>query len=118
VHELGIASAIHRRCQASMRDAGRARLERVRVRVGELSAVEPDLLRFAWEAVVAGGRDAGATIEIEWCPARQRCGACGTDVARAAGAWHERCPRCDRALSIEGGQELDLVEFAYAPTLT
>jgi hydrogenase nickel incorporation protein HypA/HybF len=98
-----------------LRDLGPTRLERVRVRVGELSAVEPELLRYAWQAVVGGGIDAVATLEIEWCPARQRCSACGTEVARAPGAWHERCPRCGRALSVEGGQELELVELAYVP---
>jgi hydrogenase nickel incorporation protein HypA/HybF len=115
MHELGIASEIRRQCLALLPDAGQARIERVRVRVGELSAVEPDLLRYAWEAVIAGGAHAGAALEVEWCPARQCCAACHTEVARARGEWHERCPSCGRTLSVEGGQELELVEFACAP---
>ena len=115
VHELGLASEIHRQCRARLAGRGAVRLERVRLRLGELAAVEPDLLRFAWEAVVAGGPDRAALLEVEWCPARQVCEACGAEAARTPRAWVSSCPRCGGSLRIEGGQELDLVEFAFAP---
>ncbi len=113
MHELSLAAEIHRLCRGRV-DGAPARLERVRVAVGELSAVEPDLLRFAWEAVVGGGPDAAATLEIEWRPARQHCAACG-DAARAPGQWLFACPRCGGTLTVEGGMELDVVEFEYRP---
>jgi hydrogenase nickel incorporation protein HypA/HybF len=83
------------------------------VAVGELSAVEPDLLRFAWEAVTAGTRDAGSTLEVEWRPARQVCERCGEPSERAAGSWLRLCPRCQGPLRLEGGMELDLVRLAF-----
>ena len=109
MHELGLAVEIHRRARGHVEAHARARLARVVVAVGELSAVEPDLLRFAWQAVTAGTADEGATLEIEWCPARQRCPGCGETPERASGAWLPLCPRCGEPMQVEGGTELDLV---------
>jgi hydrogenase nickel incorporation protein HypA/HybF len=114
MHELSLARDVLRVCIARLEGAP-ARLERVRVAVGELSAIEPDLLRFAWEAVVAGGPHADARIEVDWRPARQVCDACGDVQERAAGSWLRLCPRCERPLRIEGGQELDVLEMSYEP---
>ena len=115
MHELSLATDIHRLCRSRMDGVG-ARLERVRIAVGELSAVEPELLRFAWEAVTADGPDAGAVLEIDWRRARQTCGACGEITERAAGSWMLVCPRCGGVLSIEGGMELDVLQFEYQPS--
>ncbi len=113
MHELGIASSIHRTCLEVL--AGRGRLERVRVAVGELSAVEPDLLRFAWQAVTEGGPDEGAELEIDWCPARQLCADCGKIDGRVPGTWLRLCPRCDQPLRVEGGDELKVVDLSFTP---
>ena len=115
MHEIGIASEVHRMCRAHMDARGGGRLERVSLAVGELSAVEPDLLKFAWEAVTVGGPDASAPLEIEWRPARLCCGTCGEIRERPAGTWWSACPRCAGPVSIEGGRELDLLRFEYSP---
>lgn len=115
MHELGIATEAYRICRANLADASRMRLARVRLAVGELSAVEPDLLRFAWEAVIAGGPDEGCELEIDWRPARQVCESCGEAAGRAPGAWLRHCPRCGQSLRVEGGQELDVVQFEAQP---
>lgn len=109
MHELGLATEIHRRARVHVDAHAPARLARVVVAVGELSAVEPDLLRFAWQAVIEGSSDDGAVLEIEWCAARQRCTGCGAAPERATGAWLPLCPACGQPLLIEGGTELDLV---------
>ena len=114
MHELSLATEIYRLCRSRMAEPA-ARLERVCLAVGELSAIEPDLLRFAWEAVTAGGPDANAALEVEWRRARQTCAACGEVAERAPGAWRNVCPRCGGALAIEGGMELDLLRFEYQP---
>ncbi|MFI5371396.1 MAG: hydrogenase maturation nickel metallochaperone HypA [Candidatus Eisenbacteria bacterium] len=109
MHELGLAMEIHRRARAHVEANSPARLARVVVAIGELSAVEPELLRFAWQAVTTGSEDDGAVLDIEWCAAVQRCLDCGERAERATGAWLPSCPRCGRPLSIEGGTELDLL---------
>lgn len=115
MHELGIASETHRLARARLAGAPPARLARVWMAVGELSAVDPELLRFAWEAVTGGGPDEGCVLEIRWCPSRQVCAACGDVPERAAGSWLRLCPRCGQPLRIEGGDELDLLRFEAEP---
>ncbi len=113
MHELSLVTEVHRTCRQRIDAQGGGKLERVRLAVGELAAVEPDLLTFAWEAVIQDGPDAGATLEVEWRPARQVCEGCGVVPERAAGSWLRLCPRCERPLRIEGGDELDILQFAY-----
>jgi Zn finger protein HypA/HybF involved in hydrogenase expression len=69
VHEMGIALEVYRTCRETIKAHGGGRLRRVRLAVGELSAVEPELLKYAWEAVVADGPDQGVELTIEWRPA-------------------------------------------------
>lgn len=113
MHELGIATEAHRICRASV--PAEHRLVRVELAVGELSAVEPELLRYAWESVVADGPDAACTLVIAWCPARQTCARCGEIAERVRGSWLKLCPRCEQPLRVEGGQELDVVKVEAAP---
>jgi hydrogenase nickel incorporation protein HypA/HybF len=111
VHELSIATEIHRACRKELMRCGGGRLLEVRVAIGELSAVEPELLAFAWEAVVAGGPDEGARLEIDWHPVRQCCPDCGDVSERQPGSWLRLCPICSSPLRLEGGRELDLVSL-------
>ena len=113
VHELGIAAEVHRLSRKQLDGVEGARIESVIVAVGELSAVEPELLRYAWEAVVAGTPDEGAACEVEWHAAQQWCDGCGAIAERAPGSWLRLCPRCGRPLRIEGGDQLDLVRVNY-----
>jgi hydrogenase nickel insertion protein HypA len=94
MHELGIAQEIYRVCRESVREHGPGRIERVRIAVGELAAVEPDLVRFAWEAVVHDGPDDGAVLDVEWCKAHQWCATCDANKNRSEGSWLRLCPDC------------------------
>jgi Zn finger protein HypA/HybF involved in hydrogenase expression len=111
MHELGLAAQIHRLCRRQLPPA--ARLHRVQLAVGELAAVEPELLRYAWEAMVGDGPDAGAALEIAWCAATQRCTSCGAVAERDAAEWKRECPGCGGTLAIEGGFELDVRGLDY-----
>ncbi len=113
MHEMGIAMEIYRAAREAVVDQGSGRLETVTVSIGELSAVEPELLRFAWEAVVAGGPDDGTELLIRWCPASQRCPACGEPKDRSDGSWLRLCPDCGNPLSISGGTELDVEQVTF-----
>jgi hydrogenase nickel insertion protein HypA len=115
VHEMGLAVSIYRTCRQALAGRTDGAIEWVRVAIGELSAVEPDLLRFAWEAVTAGGHDAGARLDIEWRPARQHCPECGEDKPRREGSWLPLCPDCGTPLAVEGGQELDVLQLSFLP---
>jgi hydrogenase nickel incorporation protein HypA/HybF len=107
---MGIALEIHRVCREVVAEQGGGRLEVVRMAIGELSAIEPELLEYAWQAVVADTPDAAARLEITWCPARQHCARCGEDKDRSEGSWLRICPDCGLPLAVSGGDELDVVE--------
>ena len=115
MHELSLASEVYRACRSRLASEDGRRLVRVRIAVGDLAAVEPDLLRYAWAAITACGPDSGATLEIEWRAASQTCTSCGARPERPPGSWWPGCPRCGRPMRIEGGDALDLLEFSHAP---
>ena len=113
VHEMGIAIEVYRTCRETIEAHGGGRLRQARLAVGELSAVEPELLAYAWEAVIEDSPDAGAELVIEWCPADQRCASCGEAKDRASGSWMRLCPDCGMPLEVVGGGELDVVDLSF-----
>jgi Zn finger protein HypA/HybF involved in hydrogenase expression len=110
---MGIALEIHRTCRETIEAHGGGRLQRVRLAVGELSAVEPELLGYAWEAVVADGPDEGVELAIEWCPAKQWCSVCDEAKHRTHGSWMRLCPDCGAPLAVSGGDELDILDLSF-----
>ncbi len=115
MHELSIATEVYRSCRAEIDRRGGGTLEQITAVVGELSGVEPRLLVYAWEAVVAGGPDEGARLAVQWRPARQRCPGCGPVAEHQPGTWLRLCPGCSRPLLVEGGDELDILSIGYEP---
>jgi Zn finger protein HypA/HybF involved in hydrogenase expression len=67
MHEMGIASSVLETVRKESRRGERA--SRVGVRIGEFVAVDPDSLRFCFEAIVKTSDLAPLSLEIEWCRA-------------------------------------------------
>jgi hydrogenase nickel incorporation protein HypA/HybF len=76
MHELAITQSV---VDAVTERTGSARVVTVRVRVGRLSGVVPDAMRFCFELVTAGTPLQGATLEIEQPEGRGHCRGCGDD---------------------------------------
>ena len=114
MHELAIAQEIHRGSRAAVAKYGPGKLQRVRVAVGELTAVEPELLVLAWEALTSNGPDAGAALDVEWRAANQRCPACEADQLREPGSWNALCAGCGGPLVVTGGLDLDLLQVVFS----
>ena len=110
---MGIALEVYRTCRETVQEHGGGRLQRVRLAVGELSAVEPELLGYAWEAVVVGTPDEGAELEVEWRPAVQLCVGCAERKQRSEGSWLRVCPDCGLPLQVTGGDDLDVLELSF-----
>lgn len=113
VHEMGIALEVFKTCRATVEEHGGGHLRLVRLAVGELSAVEPELLVYAWEAVVAGTSDEGAELHVEWRPAVQFCSACDQPKDRSEGSWLRLCPDCGLPLRVTGGDELEVLDLSF-----
>lgn len=76
MHEVGITQEI---VAIATRRAGSARVTRVVVEIGRLTAVLPDAVRFCFEACAEGTPVEGAALEILEVEGRGRCRACGAE---------------------------------------
>ena len=113
MHEMGVAAEVRRIARESVADRGPGRITCVRLAVGDLAAIEPELLKYAWDALVQGTPEEGATLEVDWRPAKQTCRVCGDLPGRAPGTWLRLCPRCDGLLRVTGGDDLDVLSVVF-----
>ena len=106
MHEMGLMDRILSDALAT----GASSIRKLRVRVGALSGVEPDALRFAFEALSPGTPAEGAALEIDPAPVRMACDRCG--AAYEASLFRYACPSCgSSAGDIVGGTEVELLSI-------
>jgi hydrogenase nickel incorporation protein HypA/HybF len=116
MHETGIAVEIFHTALriAEERVEGQAvRLRKVKVAIGELSSVDPELLKHAWDAVIESSPHQDAEMEVRWCPVFRQCPSCNEQKESADGSWLQICPDCHGPLAVEGGCELDLESIEF-----
>jgi len=108
MHEMGMAYSVISTVRAETRRCHGQPPRKVGLRIGELAAVDPEALRFCFEALTRGTELEPLELEIEIRPRRQRCRDCGVefDVKN----YDLACPQC-RGLDSEciGGDELEIV---------
>jgi hydrogenase nickel incorporation protein HypA/HybF len=80
VHELGITAEIVALAAAHARGA---RVRRVVVDIGALTAVLPDAVRFCFDVCAEGTPVEGAQLTINEIPACARCASCRLETVRA-----------------------------------
>jgi len=82
----------------------------LRVRVGPLSGVVIEALRFAFEALAPGTPAEGARLDIDETVPLFRCPHCGTEYPTPVGSY--QCPGCGAADGeLIGGHELELISI-------
>lgn len=110
MHELAIAQNIISAVRTALERHGGGRVLRLRLRIGELSGVEVESLRFCYEASVRDTPLAGSLMEVERVRSRCRCPACGALFRHAK--YSRTCPECgDEGGELVEGTELELVDF-------
>ena len=115
MHEVGIASSVIEAGQVEVRRRHGATLIRVGIRVGVLSGVNVEALRFAFTALTQGTDLETVGFEIRDCGRRDRCLGCGHEFDSEL--YSTPCPRCSSVESVLiGGDELDL-EFVEVEEL-
>ena len=77
MHEFGIAQSLLEIVEQQALPYQGAKVIKVQLRIGKLSGILPDALRFAFEALSTGGVAEGAFLVIEEVPLRIRCDQCG-----------------------------------------
>ena len=109
MHELGIANSILDGVAKEIERRPGSRTTRVGVRIGELAGVDPDALRFGFEALTAETDLARLQLDIEFCAPHARCRGCAGEYQIHNYQLH--CPACQsRNGECISGDEL---EFAY-----
>lgn len=107
MHELGIANSILDAVRTEAVRYPSANFSRVGVKIGEMTAVDEEALRFCFEALTHNTDLQSLQLEIQLIPLRWRCGACGHEFRVVD--YDYVCPQCAGAAGqCIGGEELEL----------
>ena len=92
MHEMALAEGMLEIVEDAARSNGGAKVRAVWLEIGALSHVEPDAMRFCFDAVTRGSLAEHARLEIVTTPGRAWCMPCSASVPLAQ--LGEPCPRC------------------------
>lgn len=117
MHEMSLAEGVLQIVEEAIKEAARAgdepgfvKVKRVFVEIGQLSSVEPDALRFCFEAVASGTLAEGARLEVIEVPGEGLCFNCSQTVALAA--LYDPCPACGGyPVQATGGTQMRVKEL-------
>ncbi len=92
MHELSLCYSLLQQVDAVRREQRATRVTMIRVSLGPLAGVVPDLLSAAYEVAVAGTALDGAELVITALPVRVHCRSC--DHVAEVPPQRLLCPRC------------------------
>lgn len=111
MHERSLIRSLLRQVEALAAENGRCRVVEIRVRIGEFSGVETELLRFAYDELVQDTSLRGAELIVEQVALEAVCHQCNNKFR--IDRFRFACPKCGGAkLTICGGEELLLESFS------
>jgi hydrogenase nickel incorporation protein HypA/HybF len=105
MHEYSIVQSLLGQVQHSISRYDVASVRSVRVRIGSLSGVDPELLRTAYDLCVPGTLCAGAKLEIEYVPVLWRCPRCDQNGREGQPL---TCTACGVPMRLVAGDEIVL----------
>lgn len=109
MHEMALAESVLEIVRDTARAQGAREVRSVRLEIGALASVEPEALRFCFDAVVKGSLAEGARLEIDSTPGAAWCFRCAATVP--VETLVAECPRCGSAqLQVAGGTEMRVKE--------
>lgn len=113
MHELSIVESLLEMCESQALDAqeNKRRIAKAVVAVGSLSCVEPEALRFCFDACKAGTQAEGATLEIELEAGKGQCEHCGACFAVSELHMPCACGAFDYSITGGDGLVLKILEF-------
>ena len=110
MHEMSLAEGVLQIVEDVARAQEFKRVKTVILEIGQLAAVEPEAMRFCFDAVMHGSIAEGATLEIIAAPGSGWCMKCATTVpiTEQFGA----CPQCGSyQVQATGGTEMRVKEL-------
>jgi hydrogenase nickel incorporation protein HypA/HybF len=113
MHEVALAEGVLRIVtDAATRNAA-TRVHTVWLELGALAHVEPDALRFCFDAVTRGTVAEGAVLDIATTPGTAWCMPCEGPVTLAR--LGDACPQCGSyQLQVQSGEEMRVREIGIA----
>ncbi len=108
MHEYSIIQSLVGRVESEARARKAMAVHRLKVRIGELSGVDPELLATAYDTFRAGTVCAAASLEIERVAARWTCRTCGAAIPTGAVL---RCAACDEPATLVEGDDIILEQI-------
>lgn len=113
MHELSITQSV---VDAVIEHAAGARVASVRLRVGKLSGVVPDAMRFCFELVTDGTPLQGAELVIEEPLGAGHCRGCDSDIALPDLIL--LCPCGSADVSVVSGRDLTVQSIELAADMS
>jgi hydrogenase nickel incorporation protein HypA/HybF len=110
MHEMSLAEDVRQIIEQAGCEQGFTVVRKVWLEIGKLSAVEPDAMRFCFDAAMAGSIADGAALEIIETAGLGRCASCAREVAVAAR--YDPCPHCgEYQVAVTGGDAMRVREL-------
>lgn len=111
MHEMGIVMEVIDIVKASIpADAADAQVACINLKIGKLSAVVPESLRFCFQVATEGTVLAGAKLVIDEIPVKARCSHCLHQWVVEQPVFI--CPSCNgRGIELLSGRELDILSI-------
>ncbi len=113
MHELAITESLLSVAVESATAAGAERIRTIRMRVGALTGVVPDSMRFYFDAISRGTLAEGASLEMTIVPASAECADCATTFPADEGML--ACPTCGCLVRLTSGTELTVESLEVDP---
>jgi hydrogenase nickel incorporation protein HypA/HybF len=105
MHEMSLAENVLQIIEDAARVGGFRRVRKVILEIGQLAVVEPEAMRFCFDAVVRDSLADSAILEIVEVPGSGWCADCATTVPM--GDIAAACPCCGKyPLRVTGGREM------------
>lgn len=110
MHEMSIVEALMEQIMKMAEEGNWKAVTKVRLKVGVMRQIVPDILEFCFEIASKGTITEGAVLDIEEVPLSIRCDECGYE-------WDDReflglCPKCGSIyVNVLNGMELELTNL-------
>lgn len=107
MHEVSLMEEAVRVAVEAARESGGSRILKLRLRIGTMSGVVPEAMRFAFDVICRNTMAAGAALEIEAVPATAWCAVCEREFLQAD--FLNECPTCHNLSGeLRRGRELEI----------
>ena len=107
MHEVSLMEEAVRLAVQTAQAAGGEQILKLRLRIGTLSGVVPEAMRFAFDIVCRETIAQGATLEIDAVPAICWCAVCKREFPQAE--FFNECPTCHNVSGeLRRGRELEI----------